>query len=180
NIGFGVGGAGGGGGDSGAVVSISSGNIVTAGDKAYGALIQSVGGGGGDGRFNFTGLVSLSKSSGGSFGIGIGGFGGDGGKAGSVKGSLSGNVATSGAEALGVVAQSVGGGGGNGGFNITAPINYSTQTSVSGGFGLGGFGGGGGDAANVNFARIGDTVTTGALSDAVTIQSVGGGGGRGR
>ena len=41
------------------------------------------------------------------------------------------------------------------------------------------FGGLGGDGGSVTFARLGDTFTSGASSNGITVQSIGGGGGMG-
>ena len=46
---------------------------------------------------------------------------------------------------------SLGGGGGNGGINVTGGINASVDSGAPSAFGLGGFGGDGGNAGNVDF-----------------------------
>ena len=181
NLGVGIGGFGGLGGTGGGVTASLTGNIHTFGDNSYGALIQSVGGGGGSGGFNVTGGISLSKGSSGSIGIGVGGFGGSGGIGGTVDGTLIGNVTTGGAKAYGALLQSLGGSGGAGGFNITGSVNVTagTGTSIAASLGLGGFGGGGGNGGSVTGHVTGKYITTGIDSAAVTAQSVGGGGGAG-
>ncbi len=178
NLGVGVGGFGGGGGNAGNVTSNSTGDITTQKAGSYGALAQSLGGSGGNGGFNVTGVVSLSKQSG-SLGIGVGGFGGGGGNSAKVDGKVDGQVSTSGAGSFGVMAQSVGGGGGNGGVNVSGTLTLGTSNSAAGSIGIGGFGGTGGNAGDVDFSRSGNTKTTGILSDGVTFQSLGGGGGNG-
>ena len=55
--------------------------------------------------------------------VGIGGSGGDGGNAGRVVNSVTGDIETSQAKSDGVLAQSVGGGGGNGGFSVAGAIS---------------------------------------------------------
>jgi hypothetical protein len=180
-IGVGVGGFGGGGGAAADVTGSLSGNVVTAGNDAYGAKLQSVGGGGGDGGLDVTGGLALSvdDSTAVSVGVGLGGFGGQGGNAGGVTGTVVGTYVTAGSNAQGVIAQSLGGGGGSGGLNVTGNVALSLGSNGTGGVGIGGFGGGGGAAGDVTLTRTGDTQTTGANSDGVTAQSVGGGGGAG-
>ena len=126
-----------------------------------------------------TGALALSKSNSGSLGVGIGGFGGTGGTADDVTGSLSGDVTTSGTESFGVLAQSQGGGGGNGAINVSGALTFGMDTSVAAAIGVGGFGGDGGASGDVSFTRTGITTTSSEKSDGVTIQSVGGGGGNG-
>ena len=126
-----------------------------------------------------TGTLALSKSNAGSLGVGIGGFGGTGGTADDVTGSLSGDVTTSGTESFGVLAQSQGGGGGNGAINVSGALTFGMDTSVAAAIGVGGFGGDGGASGDVSFTRTGITTTSSEKSDGVTIQSVGGGGGNG-
>ena len=176
---IGVGGAGGGGGDSAAVIGTVTGNTATVGDRSYGVLMQSVGGGGGNGGMNFAGAVSLSKGPGGAIAVGVGGFGGDGGDASTVTGTVTGSVLTTGDSSTGVLAQSVGGGGGNGGLNVSGALSIAKDSTAAAALGVGGFGGGPGDGELVTLTRIGSTVTTGANSDGVVAQSIGGGGGNG-
>jgi hypothetical protein len=181
SIGVGVGGFGGDGGDGAAVVGSLVGDVTTLGDDSYGVLLQSAGGSGGRGGLNVTGNIALNVTSGASVavGVGIGGFGGDGGNASTVEGTVTGAVTTLGAHSSGVVAESVGGGGGAGGINVTGNIAIGLGGTGTGGFGLGGFGGGAGDASDVTLVRLGDTVTQGIDSSGVVAQSVGGKGGQG-
>src|SRR5262249_14253898 len=127
SIGVGVGGFGGGGGSAGKVIGTLSGDVFTTGDGAYGAKIQSVCRGGGRGGLDFTGDVALSVKSNAAGGVGggIGGFGGKGGSAGNVTASVTGTYSTTGKQAPGVVAQSLGGGGGSGGLNVTGNLALS-------------------------------------------------------
>jgi hypothetical protein len=175
----GVGGSGGGGGDSAAVIGTVTGNTATGGDRSFGVLMQSVGGGGGNGGMNVTAALSLSKGPGGSLGVGVGGFGGDGGDAATVTGTVAGSVLTTGTASTGVLAQSVGGGGGNGGMNISGAVSIAKDSTAAAAIGVGGFGGGPGDGRLVTLTRTGATTTTGANSDGVVAQSIGGGGGNG-
>jgi hypothetical protein len=175
----GVGGAGGGGGDSAAVIGTVTGSTATAGDRSVGVLMQSVGGGGGNGALNVSGALSLSKGPGGALGVGVGGFGGDGGDASTVTGTVDGSLLTTGTSSTGVLAQSVGGGGGNGGMNISGALSIAKDSAAAAAIGVGGFGGGPGNGQLVTLTRTGATTTTGANSDGVVAQSIGGGGGNG-
>ncbi|ATQ43306.1 hypothetical protein CSW64_13200 [Caulobacter mirabilis] len=181
NIMVGVGGFGGDGGDAKAVTGGVTGDVLTLGDRSFGVSYQSLGGGGGNGGFNVTGGLSLALSGGGTgtIGVGIGGFGGGGGDAGLVNASIIGDVRTEGKQAHGVLLQSVGGGGGVGGFNVTGGASISAGTNGVLGFGLGGFGGGGGNASTVTGVLTGDVTTLGDESFGAMLQSLGGAGGSG-
>lgn len=178
-VGAGVGGFGGSGGQAGATTLRMTGDILTTKDNAYGALAQSLGGSGGNGGLNVSGTVAMSTGASGSVGIGVGGFGGGGGNGQKVDGHVNGALRTSGANSFGVMAQSVGGGGGNGNINVSGALSLTTKASGTASVGIGGFGGTGGTGGVVDFSRSGNTVTTGIQSDAVTFQSLGGGGGNG-
>jgi hypothetical protein len=180
-IGVGLGGFGGGGGNAGSVSGVLSGDVTTLGDGAFGALMQSVGGGGGAGGMNVTGALALTASNNAAVGIGfgLGGFGGDGGDGADVTAAVTGQYNTRGDEADGVVIQSLGGGGGAGGLTVTGSIAAGGGTAGTAAIGIGGFGGGGGDSGAVILTRLGDTITDGADSDGVIVQSVAGGGGAG-
>ncbi|NYT81462.1 hypothetical protein H0A70_08160 [Alcaligenaceae bacterium] len=105
---FSSGGTGGLGGVGGSVQLDHRGTIKTAGDYAYGALLQSVGGGGGTG--------GVASGVGVGLAVALGGAGGEGGNGGGVTfNSTLGRIDTSGKHANGVLAQSIGGGGGNAG-----------------------------------------------------------------
>ena len=181
NLGIGVGGFGGGGGDADIATARVRGDIITGGDKAGGLLVQSLGGGGGNGGFNVTGGISGSKAGGGNIGLGIGGFGGDGGEGKAVNATIESDIWTSGDESYGATIQSMGGGGGNGDFNVTGGIAASFGETATGNFGvgIGGFGGGGGSGQQVIASLIGDVTTSGFKSHGILVQSAGGGGGSG-
>lgn len=180
-IGVGVGGMGSGGGNAGTATGTFNGDVVTAGNNAFGAMVQSAGGGGGNGGVNVTGAVSFTTSSSASvnIGVGVGGFGGGGGTGSTATGNVTGLYATTGANADGVVVQSMGGGGGNGGINVTGLVSMGTGTSGTGAVGIGGFGGGGGNSGAASLTRAGNTSTSGADSDGIVVQSIAGGGGNG-
>jgi hypothetical protein len=184
-VALGVGGSGGQGGRGGAVSQTVTGNVSTEGARSTAVLAQSLGGGGGQGGFNVSGGVTLTGGSGGNLGVGVGGFGGAGGGAGSVSSavgtaSTTTRIVAAGDNASGVVAQSIGGGGGQGGFNVTGGLNLSASGgSTSLGVGVGGFGGQAGDGGAVTVNARADVVASGGGATGVLAQSVGGGGGQG-
>jgi len=181
NIGVGIGGGGGDGGNASSVLGKVTGDVGTKGADASAVLVQSVGGGGGSGGFNVTGGISASKSVAGNILVGVGGYGGAGGNAGDVTGGVTGDIVTEGDRAFGASYQSLGGGGGSGGFNITGGISLAASGGGTGtlGVGVGGFGGDGGDAGLVNATLTGDISTKGADAHGALLQSVGGSGGSG-
>ncbi|RUZ68548.1 hypothetical protein EN943_37445, partial [Mesorhizobium sp. M7A.F.Ca.US.006.01.1.1] len=120
--------------------TIGGGLIHTIGDRSTGIVAQSIGGGGGTGG----GSAGLNLG----LGIGIGGKGAGGGGGKTVDVINGAVVQTEGIQSHGIMAQSVGGGGGSGGFAVT----------VGGpSFSLGGNGSSGGGSQKVyveNTARI--------------------------
>jgi len=161
-----VGDDGGRGGNGGTVTIDNTGTVDTFDDGAIGILAQSIGGGGGNGA-NAAGIF-----------VAVGGNGGDGGAGGAVNINLSYNgasgqgIATTGYYAMGVLAQSVGGGGGNGGYAYSAGLFIDDS--------LGGTGGSGGNGGNVTVENTSSTImTTGQQSLGILAQSIGGGGGSG-
>ncbi|ADP16480.1 outer membrane autotransporter barrel domain protein 4 [Achromobacter xylosoxidans A8] len=174
---LGVGGGGAGGGAGGNVIIQDLGSIQTAGQFGAGVLAQSVGGGGGNGGDTFTASVGVSVAIGGSAS-----GGGDGGSVcmsnqGGCDGTLTystSNIATHGNYAPGIIAQSVGGGGGTGGSVKNASVASFAALQ------LGGSGGGGGKAAEVKVGYSNLNISTGgAHSAGILAQSIGGGGGNG-
>ena len=184
-VGLGIGGFGGGGGGAGSADLVMSGVVQTSGADSIGILTQSLGGGGGNGALNVSGAVSISKGASGAVGLGVGGFGGSGADAGALASStISGTVLTLGDRSAGIVTQSIGGGGGNGGANLTGALNLTRTSGGAAALGLGGFGGDGGNGgavtSTVTATGTGESITTvGANSIGVLAQSVGGGGGSG-
>jgi hypothetical protein len=189
-----IGGVGGSGGDGGAVsVDGSHLDLHTAGTGAAGLLAQSIGGGGGAGGAAYatsgSALIDAAAA--------VGGAGGDGGNGGtvtvdlqktSVETATSVDAATPGVDAMGVVAQSIGGGGGLGGGASAAafaaglptpkPLPKATLTFAYSVGGTGGSGGAGG-TATVNLDPGSEIATQGQGSTGILVQSVGGGGGSG-
>lgn len=189
---------GGGGGDSGSATSVSAGvgltytvgttedggsgnsggnvwvedfyhSIVTTGDHSTGIFAQSVGGGGGSSG----NTVTVSASSGVDLTNTVGASAGDGGSAGYVDLTINGSIKTSGDNAYGIQAQSIGGSGGSSGYTISADaISMDSISSTTGGSG-----GGAGSASYVSVIMNDGITTLGNSSDAIFAQSVGGDGG---
>ncbi|WP_292041453.1 autotransporter outer membrane beta-barrel domain-containing protein [Brevundimonas sp. UBA5713] len=179
-----IGGSGGTGGLGGAVVVSNlavddeehSGTIITEGLGSHGIMAQSIGGGGGNGSTVLNVQAGLSSADSVIGGLAIGGTGGAGNLAGTVDVENAGLVYTSGDNAHGILAQSIGGGGGNGGLSIVGNllINPSPTAPV---VSLGGFGGDGGNGNRVTVDNSGSILTTGANAHGIVAQSIGGGGG---
>ncbi len=136
----GVGGSGGSGGDAGKVDVDFDGSITTYGDDAAGAIIQSVGGGGGTGGYNISASIAAGAAVGAAASVGVGGSGGTAGAGGQAKGTIAGDVFTVGARSTGVLVQSVGGGGGDGGFNISGSLGLGWGVGAGRCVGVGGQG----------------------------------------
>jgi uncharacterized protein with beta-barrel porin domain len=159
------------GGSGAAVEFTNTGDIATNGNMAAGTVVQSIGGGGGNAILAFgvvTGTpLGIELNAGGSEGVV--------GNGGTVNlPTFSGMVQTSGALAAGLIAQSIGGGGGYVGF--TTPTGTSVGANgVS--FDVGGTGGAGGAALSVAFNATQQISTTGVGAAGLLGQSIGGGGG---
>ncbi|MFA6154125.1 autotransporter outer membrane beta-barrel domain-containing protein [Mesorhizobium sp.] len=163
-----VGGSGSKGGDGGEVhYTVGNADVTTGGADSAGVVAQSVGGGGGNGGFSVS--VSLGVA------VGVGGGGAAGGSAKLVDVTSGGSVKTSGDRSAGFIAQSIGGGGGNGGFNVAGSLGAA--------IGVGGSGSKGGDGGQVFFRTVADGLqkieTHGVDSTGLIVQSIGGGGGNG-
>ena len=150
------------GGNGGTVTMSNYGSLTTKALSAVGILAQSIGGGGGAGASK-TGLFSA-----------VGGAGGSGGSGGAVSlGFYEGSsVNTEGSFAVGVIGHSIGGGGGYGGVSHAFGVVYAG--------GVGGSGGDGGAGGEIMLTSTGGQIATrGQHSQALVLQSVGGGGGVG-
>jgi hypothetical protein len=172
---------------SGGSVTVKNGGVLTThGANSAGLLAQSIGGGGGVSTAQMLGIgnavgqkSALSFSLGGSFGAGFGGTPFGGGPAvngGNVTFTDSGQESTQGVFSHGIVAQSIGGGGGIAAVStnatvttLTASLGSSLQNGVSNNFTS--------DGGNVNVTQSATTQTTGDLAFGVLAQSIGGGGG---
>lgn len=173
----GVGGDGGVAGAGGVATLDNQASITTKGDRSYGAIVQSVGGGGGTGGWTGALAVGAGQTSG-SGSVGIGGKGGAGGSAATATLKNSGAISTSGTDAIGLFVQSTGGGGGTGGFSV-APSIAAAKNSLSAGVAIGGDGGAAGDGGLAVLVNSGRVTTAGDRATGVQAQSVGGGGGAG-
>ena len=196
-----VGGSGGAGG-AGHDVSITRiGNTRTVGDDSVGILAQSVGGGGGNGGLSVAGSIGGPDAK--QLSASVGGFGGAGSEAGMVTVNNTGNILTgstslqqqqvaqlgqvfeqvtvvTGRNSDGILAQSIGGGGGNGGFAFSGTVGPTgLNTSLNVGITIGGFGGGGGTGDDVRVTNHGLIETFGSSANGIHAQSIGGGGGNG-
>jgi hypothetical protein len=193
-----VGGDGGVSGNGGMVNVASGGAILTAGYNADGILAQAVGGGGGVGG---DGSVSASTTIG--IGIGVSGNGGSSGIGGnvSVSTNVGGTITTLGDDAAGILAQSIGGGGGTGTAgctnSISAGLTGKKATACFGNIGIssstngpaeflprsdasltvGGGASSSGGGNNVTVSVSDAIFTIGARSMGIIAQSIGGGGG---
>jgi hypothetical protein len=130
-----MGGRGGdGGGSGGAAVATNAGVILTLGDGANGMTVQTIGGGGGRGGGGAGSAKAGSGNETASFSanVTLGGNGGNGGGAdqSTASGTNSGTILTFGADATGMLVQSIGGGGGDGG---TAATTVAASKSTSDG-----------------------------------------------
>ena len=82
-------------------------------------------------------------------------------------------ILTTGAQAAGIVGQSIGGGGGVTGVNVTSGLSVGTPVNAN----LGSTGGAGGAGAGLTVTSTNWIETTGAVAPGVVAQSIGGGGG---
>lgn len=184
-----LGGKGGNGGAAGPVEVGSAGVLTSSGELSDGISAISTGGGGGKGGSSLT----VPVNGGGKVDVNIqfsaGGNGGSGGLGGDVTVGppdtpVSGAILTYGNTANGIFAQSVGGGGGDGGSSANLQFNSALQkvksyTKVNLEGALGGTGGVGNLGGNVDVNNDSEIDTFGSFSNGIYAQSVGGGGGKG-
>jgi uncharacterized protein with beta-barrel porin domain len=164
-------------GSGGNVLAASTGTVVSVGALSYGVLAQSVGSGGGA-----VGSFSTTQAGGGdtSVTMTLGSGTSSGGVGGAVSFTGSGAIATRGANASAVVAQSVGGGGGVAGSantsNSSGSVAATFALGASGGSGSG-FNGGSVTVSPADAESLLTIETSGLSSFGMVAQSVGGGGG---
>ncbi|KGM34882.1 autotransporter outer membrane beta-barrel domain-containing protein, partial [Inquilinus limosus] len=141
-------------------------DVTTTGDRAFGLVAQSIGGGGGIG-----GGVASAGTRAGIQSVSVGGEGGTGNlDGGEVSLSLGGSdITTHGIGSHAVVAQSIGGGGGIGGDATGVPLSLDGPNST----------GSIGDAEDVTIVSGGTIATAGGYAFGILAQSIGGGGGFG-
>lgn len=190
----GVGGNAGGGGTGGNTDAIirKDATIKTVGNNSAGVILQSIGGGGGTGGAATSKSVDLLSAA-----ISIGGAGGSGGNGGKADLVHSGSITTGdptaasilgapnnkGADSIGVLIQSIGGGGGHAGSAVADAVGFAIgdedPIALALPISIGGLGGGGGDSEDITFASVGSITTWGDGSHGALLQSIGGGGGNG-
>ncbi|WP_425087154.1 hypothetical protein [Stappia sp.] len=178
DVNIGVGGNGGTGGTGGTVNVTNAGKLTTKGNYSSAVMAQSVGGSGGNAGMLAMGSATAGEISG-SVNVGVGGDGGDGGIADAVKIDNSATIETSGYNAFGLAAQSVGGDGGMGGAVYAGTYNGSMDGGMTVAVTVGGNGGGGSKGGAVTIVNTGDITTKGHYADAIFAQSIGGNGGAG-
>ncbi len=177
-----VGGKGGTGGDASSVSVIlnSSGTINTENHQSHGIHAQSIGGGGGAGGTAYADGILGVDSNGLNMSVGgKGGAGGNGNKITIQTAVDAGSIVTQGDYSYGILAQSVGGGGGTGGLAASSihPINKQAKKSIL--VSIGGSEGASGSGGGVVMTLNSDIATSGHGSSAIFAQSIGGGGGLG-
>ena len=167
SVAVGVGGSGGIAGDGGAVTVQNDGVVATQGANAHAIFAQSIGGGGGAGGGGFSNGNNLLQAD-----VSVGASGGGGGNGGTVTITNTGSITTQGDGAFGILAQSVGGGGGLGG-----AAENSQTIGVRATVNLGGSAGQNSPGGAVTVTSSGSIVTAGREAHGIFAQSVGGGGG---
>ncbi len=172
NVALGFSGGGGSGGNSNWVQIINGkADIATEGDHSAAIHLQTVGGGGGNAGsdFSFTGPAVVD------FAVGVGASGSGGGNAGTVWMQQAGALSTAGDYSPGLLAQTIGGGGGNGGNTVSGNLAGGLSFAPS----IGGSAGAGGNSGNINISGGNGVVTLGENSPGISAQAIGGGGGHG-
>ena len=183
---FALGGSGGNGGDADAISMVADLDLVTTGLSSPGAVLQSIGGGGGQGGSVTSEVTADAKDIESNFALGlsaaIGGQGGGGGDAGNVEGQLGGRIQTIADLSTALSLQSIGAGGGDAAEVLASSQAEGSERNASLSFSLGGSGGSGGDGGSVTLrSRSSDgltVLTEGDSSSGISLQSIGGGGGR--
>jgi hypothetical protein len=162
-----VGGNGGGGGSGGTVdvTNHLTGSVIVNGVDSTAIFAQSVGGGGGNGGGSIGGALALGH---GAARVNLGGNGGSGGDGGKVTVVNDGAIQINGMNSVGILAQSIGGGGGTAGSALGVSIVPIFLGGQNGAIGKGG---------DVSVTNTGSIRISGDNSIGIFAQSVGGGGG---
>jgi outer membrane autotransporter protein len=145
-------------------ITLTNGTITTYGNGANGVFAQSIGGGGGAAGDVVRGLANYLNV---GVGLAFGQGSGNGGDGGTVTILSSSNISTSGTGSNGILAQSIGGGGGVAGslgndLPVLSVLNFAGST------------GGAGSGGVVNVTETGTITTTGDASNGIFAQSAGG------
>ncbi|WP_315132700.1 autotransporter outer membrane beta-barrel domain-containing protein [Achromobacter marplatensis] len=159
----------------------ASSTIATYGDYANGITAQSIGGGGGNAGFGSANTQDFGTGSVLTASIGLGGSGAGGGNGGLVQVEVlpTGQIQTAGSGAMGVLAQSIGGGGGTSQGSSYNFVGLAKHVSPSVDVKVGKTGGAGGAGGAVGVTVGGNIATYGGDAAGVQAQSIGGGGGQG-
>ncbi len=176
-----VGGEGGDGGTASTVYVENYGNLTVNGDNGVGIYANSQGGeGGNSGTVIATSVITADAIS-----VGIGAGGGAGGTADDTSVYNYGSITTSKDLGYGILAQSIGGAGGNASTVISADLLSGILADDTGGISgdvevaIGGSGGDGGSAGTVYVESNGKISTSGEKAYGILAQSIGGNGGSG-
>jgi len=174
-----VGGGGAPGGRSGKITVENASAIETGDFGSVGIFAQSIGGNGGDGGSVYAGNLSINTQASINVDVDVGGDGGFGAESDAVAVTNTGAITTKSFWSPAILAQSIGGNGGNGGstYVVLTQIGQGTAENVQ--VSVGGGGSGGGDASTVTVLNKASILTEGGGSDGIVAQSIGGGGGRG-
>ena len=192
-----LGGDGNAGGDGGKINSAlsQSSSVITQGQGSHAILMQSIGGGGGNGGDSsaFSATIGYARAADqladstfdADISVALGGNGAAAGSGGDLSASLGDStdgpapsVITYGDYANAVIAQSVGGGGGNAGFGSSNTLSFGNTNTFTTSASLGGTGGQGGSGGTINIDSVSSSITTyGDGAHGFVLQSVGGGGG---
>lgn len=176
-FGIALGDQGGQGGTAGKVNVVSDHHIITKGQNASAIVAQSVGGSGGNGGTSVAATASASLKGAVTATIAIGGAAGAGVAANTVTVKNSGHIITQGDHSKGIVAQSIGGNGGNGGTALAGSLTLSPTASVALSSSVSGDGGTSGLSKQVSVENEGDIITDGDFSSGILAQSILGNGG---
>ncbi len=176
-----VGGEGGDGGTASTVYVENYGDLFATGDNGIGIYANSQGGEGG----NSGTVIAGSGITGSAISVGVGAGGGDGGVADDTSVYNYGSITTKQDLSYGILAQSIGGAGGNGSTVISADLLSGVLSDVTDGISgdvevaVGGDGGDGGQAGTVYVESDGNISTFGSKAYGILAQSIGGNGGTG-
>lgn len=174
-----IGGGGAPGGRAGTVTVDNASDITTGDFGSFGILAQAIGGNGGDGGNTYAGNLSANMDASINVDIDVGGDGGFGAESNTVQVTNTGTITTTGFFSPAIVAQAIGGNGGNGGSTYTVLTQIGPGTPEKLQVSVGGGGGGGGNGGEVTVKNEAALKTTIGGSDGIIAQSIGGGGGRG-
>ncbi|WP_226646377.1 autotransporter outer membrane beta-barrel domain-containing protein [Microbulbifer variabilis] len=169
DVDLGMSGGGGNGADADSVTVDIDADVMTSGNHSKGIEARSVGGGGGSAGYD----ISVSDATGLDFSFTTGGTGGEAGDGEEVTVDISGSITTTGDFSSALVAESIGGGGGDSSYSFNGTGWDIGSLEVT----QGGSGGEGGDGNEVNVTSSSTISTDGYSSHGIYALSLGGGGG---